>query len=261
VNIIVCLKQVPETTDVKIDPETNNLKRDGVKNIINPLDTYALEEGVRLKERGGGKVTAISMGPPPAKEMLREAVSLGADEAILLSDAAFAGADTWATAYTLAAAIKKIGQYDIVVCGRQTFDGDTGQVGPELAEMLGVSLITNVSKIEEIADGQMRVNRMVDEGHAVVQTPLPAVISVTKEINVPRIPSLRSIIRAKNAVIQVWGLAELGVEAGKVGLSGSYTRVVKVFYPQRTRQATIFKGEMPAQIDLLVDKLKATGLV
>jgi electron transfer flavoprotein beta subunit len=261
VNIIVCLKQVPGTTDVKIDPETNNLKREGIKNIMNPLDTYALEEGVRIKERSGGKVTVISMGPPPAKDMLREAVSLGADEAILLSDMAFAGADTWATAFTLAAAIKKIGQYGIVLCGRQTFDGDTAQVGPELAEMLGVSLITNVSKIEEMADGQMRVNRMVDEGHAVVQTPLPAVITVTKEINVPRIPSLRSIMKAKNANIQTWTLADLGVDANKVGLNGSYTKVVKIFYPQRTRQATMLKGEMDAQIDTLVEKLKATGLV
>lgn len=260
-NIIVCLKQVPGTTDVKIDPATNNLKRDGLKNIINPLDTYALEEGVRLKEKNGGKVTVISMGPPPAKEMLREAVSLGADEAILLSDAAFAGADTWATAYTLAAAVKKLGQFDIVLCGRQTFDGDTGQVGPEMAEMLGASLITNVSKIEEITGGEIRVSRMIDEGHAIVQGSLPAVISVTKEINVPRIPSLRSIIRAKNANIQTWGIAELGVDANKVGLAGSYTRVVKVFYPQRTRQATMLPGEAPAQVDSLVDKLKAAGLV
>jgi electron transfer flavoprotein beta subunit len=260
-NIIVCLKQVPGTTDVKIDPATNNLKREGIQNVMNPLDTYALEEGVRLKERGGGKVTAISMGPLPAKEMLREAISLGADEAILLSDAAFAGADTWATAYTLAVAVRKIGAYDLLVCGRQTFDGDTGQVGPELAELLGVSLVTNVSKIEEISNGQMRVYRMVDEGHAVMQCSLPAVISVTKEINVPRIPSLRSIMRAKNAVIQTWGLPEMGVDKNRVGLAGSYTRVVKVFYPTRTRQATIFKGEMPAQIESLVDKLKATGLV
>jgi electron transfer flavoprotein beta subunit len=260
-NIIVCLKQVPGTTDVKIDPATNNLKREGIQNVMNPLDTYALEEGVRLKERGGGKVTAISMGPLPAKEMLREAISLGADEAILLSDAAFAGADTWATAYTLAVAVRKIGAYDLVVCGRQTFDGDTGQVGPELAELLGVSLVTNVSKIEEISNGQMRVYRMVDEGHSVMQCSLPAVISVTKEINVPRIPSLRSIMRAKNAVIQTWALPEMGVDKNRVGLAGSYTRVVKVFYPTRTRQATIFKGEMPAQIESLVDKLKATGLV
>jgi electron transfer flavoprotein beta subunit len=261
VNIIVCLKQVPGTTDVKIDPVTNNLKRAGIKNVINPLDTYALEEGVRIKERSGGKVTAVSMGPSPAVEMLREAISLGADEAILLSDMAFAGADTWATAFTLASAVKKNGQFDIVVCGRQTFDGDTGQVGPEMAEMLGVTLITNVSQIEEIANGEMRVSRAVDEGHIMVQAPLPAVISVSKEINVPRLPSLRAMMKAKSAVIPVWGIKELGIDAGRVGLNGSYTKVVKIFYPQRVRQATMFKGDATGQVDALYEKLKAAGLV
>ena len=138
--IIVCIKQVPETTDVKIDPETNTLIREGVASIINPFDTYAIEEGVRLKERFGGKVTAISMGPPQAESALREAISLGVDEGILLSDPAFAGADTWATSYTLSAAISRLG-YDIVVCGRQTLDGDTGQVSPQLAEMLDVPFV------------------------------------------------------------------------------------------------------------------------
>jgi len=140
-NIVVCLKQVPGTTKVQIDPQTNTLIRQGIENIINPFDTYALEEGVRIKERYGGKVTVISMGPPQAEEALREAISLGVDEAILLSDGAFAGADTWATSYTLARAIDKLGQYDLAICGRQTIDGDTGQVGPELAEMLGIPFV------------------------------------------------------------------------------------------------------------------------
>src|SRR3989304_295947 len=135
-NIIVCLKQVPGITEVKIDPQTNTLVRQGIKNIVNPFDSYALEEGVRLKERYGGRVTAISMGPPQAEEVLREAISTGADEAILLSDRVFAGADTLATAYTLASAINKIQKYDLVICGRQTIDGDTAQVSPELSEML-----------------------------------------------------------------------------------------------------------------------------
>ena len=129
-NIVVCLKQVPGTTDVKIDPQTNTLVREGIENIINPFDTYALEEGVRLKEQHGGKVTVITMGPPQAEAALREAISLGADEAVLLSDSAFAGADTWATAYTLSRAVTKLGQCDLIICGRQTIDGDTGQVGP-----------------------------------------------------------------------------------------------------------------------------------
>jgi len=260
-NVVVCLKQVPGTTEVKIDAETNTLVRQGIKNIMNPLDTYALEEGVRIKERYGGKVIVISMGPPQAEEMLREAISLGADEAILLSDSAFAGADTWATAYTLATAINKLGQYDIIICGRQTFDGDTGQVGPELAEMLGVPLVAYVNRIEEMSDGQMRVQRMIDEGHEVIQAPLPAVITATKDINVPRLPSLRGIAKSESAVIPVWNSQELGADPARVGLSGSFTRVIKVFFPERTHQAEVFQGELEEQVDRLVDKLKSAGLV
>ena len=260
-NIVVCLKQVPGTTEVKIDPETNNLIRQGIKNIINPFDTYALEEGVRIKERCGGKVAVISMGPPQAEEMLREAISLGADEAVLLSDGAFAGADTWATAYTLAAAINKLGQYDIVICGRQTLDGDTGQVGPEMAEMLSIPLVAYVNQIEEIADGQIRVRRMIDEGYEVIQAPLPAVITVTKDINVPRLPSLRGIARSESAVIPVWNSQELGVDPARVGLSGSFTRVIKVFFPERTCQAEVFQGALEEQVECLVDRLESAGLV
>jgi len=260
-NIVVCLKQVPGTTEVKIDPQTNTLIRQGIKNVINPFDTYALEEGVRIKERCGGKVTVISMGPPQAEEALKEAISVGADEAILLSDRAFAGADTLATAYTLAGAINKLGQYDIIICGRQTIDGDTGQVGPELAEMLGIPFIAYVSQIEEIAEGYMRVQRLIEEGHEVIEASLPAVITVVKEINVPRLPSLRGIVRSKSAVIPVWTVQELGVDQSMVGLSGSATKVIKVFFPQRICQAEIFQGELESQVECLVGKLKDAGLV
>jgi len=260
-NIVVCLKQVPGTTDVKIDPKTNTLIRRGIKNIINPFDTYALEEGVRVKERCGGNVTVISMGPPQTEEILREAISLGADRAVLLSDTVFAGADTWATAYTLSAAIKRLGQYDIIICGRQTLDGDTGQVGPELAEMLGISFVAYVSQIEKIYDGRIRVQRMIDEGHEVIETPLPAVITVVKEINVPRLPSLRGIARSKSAIIPVWTAQELGVNPARVGLSGSFTRVIKIFFPQRTSQAEIFQGELEDQVERLIGKLKDAGLL
>lgn len=260
-NVIVCLKQVPGTTEVKIDPQTNTLIRQGIKNIINPFDTYALEEGVRIKERGGGKVTVISMGPPQAEEALREAISLGADEAILLSDKAFAGADTLATACTLTGAINKLEQYDVIICGRQTLDGDTGQVGPELAEMLGIPFVAYVSKIEEIADGQMRVRRMVEEGHEVIETPLPAVITVVKEINAPRLPSLRGIAKSKSAVIPVWTAQDLGIDRNLVGLAGSATRVIKIFFPQRTCQGEIFQGELANQVECLMGKLKDAGLV
>jgi len=260
-NIVVCLKQVPGTTEVKIDSQTNTLIREGIKNIVNPFDTYALEEGVRIKERYGGKVTTVSMGPPQAEEVLREAISVGADEAILLSDSAFAGADTLATAYTLARAISKLGQYDIIICGRQTVDGDTGQVGPELAEMLGIPFVAYVSQIEGIDNGYMRVQQMVEEGHEVIETPLPAVITVVKEINMPRLPSLRGLSRAKNAVIPVWAAQELAVDKSMVGLPGSATRVIKIFFPQRVHQGEILQGELASQVDSLLNKLRQARVI
>jgi len=259
--VVVCLKQVPGTTEVKIDPKSNTLIRQGIENIINPFDTYALEEGVRLKERYGGEVTVISMGPPQAAEALREAISLGADGAVLLSDSSFAGADTLATSYTLSRAIDTLGQYDIVICGRQTIDGDTGQVGPELAEMLGIPFVAYVSQIEEIADGYMRVQRLVEEGHEIIETSLPAVITVAKEINVPRLPSLRGIARSKSAPIPVLTAQELGVDESLVGLSGSATRVIKIFFPQRISNSEIFQGELESQIECLIGKLKDSGLI
>jgi len=260
-NIIVCLKQVPGTTEVRIDPDTNTLIRQGIKNIVNPFDTYALEEGVRLRERYGGRVTAITMGPPQAEEMLREAISTGSDEAILVSDPAFAGSDTLATSYTLANAINKIQDYDLVICGRQTVDGDTGQVGPELAEMLAIPFAAYVSKVEEIENGCMRVERMVEDGHEVVEISLPAVITVVKEINVPRLPSLRGLARAKTAAIPTWTAGELGVDNTKIGLSGSATRVIKVFFPRRVHRGEMLEGDPESQVESLVDKLRESKII
>ncbi len=260
-NIIICLKQVPGTTEVKIDPVKNTLIRQGIKSIVNPFDTYALEEGMRLKERYTGKVTAISMGPPQATDMLRDAIAVGADEAVLLSDIAFAGADTWATSYTLGQAIKKINAYDLVICGRQTLDGDTGQVGPELAEMLGVPFIAYVSKVEEIKDGVIRVQRMVEDGYETIEAKLPAVITVAKEINTPRLPSFRGMTRAKTAQIPTWKGDDIGTEKENVGLAGSATQVIKIFFPQRTHQAEMFKGDAETQVDAMVGKLKEAKLI
>ncbi len=260
-NIIVCLKQVPGTTRVEIDSETNTLVRQGIKNIVNPFDSYALEEGVRLKERYGGKVTAISMGPPQAEEILREAISTGADDAILLSDRAFAGADTLATAFTLTSAIRRIGEYDLVICGRQTIDGDTAQVGPELAEMLDIAFVAYVSRIEEMADRRMAVRRMVEDGYETIEATLPALITVVKEINVPRLPSLRGLTRAKSALIPVWDAADLGVDQNLVGLAGSATQVVRIFFPQRMRQAEIFEGSPESQTENLINKLRDSKLI
>jgi len=255
-NIVVCIKQVPGTTDIKIDPETNTLVREGVESIVNPFDCYALEEGVRLKERCSGKVTAISMGPPQAEQALRETISLGADEAILLSDQAFAGSDTWATSYVLSKAISKIADYDVIICGRQTLDGDTGQVGPELAEMLEIPFVAYVSKVEEISEGYMRVQRMVEEGYETIEMPLPAVITVVKEINVPRLPSIRGTMKSKSAQIPVWTADDIGIDEGKAGIAGSPTRVVKVFFPQRTHKSEILQGSLEEQIDQLLEKLE-----
>ncbi len=260
-NIVVCLKQVPGTTKVEIDPQTNTLIRQGIKNIVNPFDTYALEEGVRLKERYGGRVIAISMGPPQAEEVLREAISTGADEAILLSDSVFAGSDTLATSYTLARAVEKIQEYDLVICGRQTTDGDTGQVGPELAEMLGIPFVAYVSKVEEIDNGHMRVQRMVEEGHEVIEMPLPGVITVVKEINTPRLPSLRGLAKAKSVVIPVWTAQELGVDMDRVGLSGSATQVIKIFFPQRVPRGEMLQGNLESQVESLIDKLRECKIV
>jgi len=255
-NIVVCIKQVPGTTSIKIDPDTNTLVREGVESIINPFDCYALEEGVRLKERCGGKVTVISMGPPQAEQALREAISLGADEAILLSDRAIAGSDTWATAYVLSRAISKTGEYDLVVCGRQTLDGDTGQVGPELAEMLALPFVAYVSKVVETGDGSMRVQRMVEEGYETIEMPLPGVITVVKEINVPRLPSIRGTMKSRTAEIPVWTAADIDIDPGKAGVAGSPTRVVKIFFPQRTRKSEMLQGSVEEQVDQLVQKLE-----
>ena len=188
--------------------------------------------------------------------MLLEAISVGADEAVLLSDSAFAGADTLATSYTLARAIDRLEQYELIICGRQTIDGDTGQVGPELAEMLEIPFVAYVSEIEEVNNEDMRVKRMIEEGHEVIATPLPVVISVVKEINVPRLPSLRGLSKAKSVVIPVWTSQELGVDKNMIGLSGSATRVIKVFFPQRVRHGEIFQGDLESQVEVLVDKLR-----
>ena len=259
-NIVVCLKQVPGTTQVKINPETNSLVREGIENIINPFDTYALEEGVRLREKNGGKVTVMTMGPSQAEAALREAISLGADEVILLSDRAFAVADTWATAYTLSRAVVKISDYDLIICGRQTIDGDTGQVGPELAEMLEIPFVAYVSNIEEMDDKLLRVRRMVEEGHEIIETALPAVITVAKEINVPRLPSLRGIMKSKSAAITTWTIDDLDVSEDMVGLAGSSTQVIKVFFPQRVSQAEILEGDLNTQVEKLIDRLKGANL-
>ena len=255
-DIIVCIKQVPETTEVKINPETNTLIREGVKSIVNPFDAYAIEEGVRLKEKFGGKATVITMGPPQAEAVLREAISMGIDEGILLSDRAFAGSDTWATSYALSAAIKKIGAFDLIVCGKQASDGDTAQVGPGISAHLDLPQVTYVKKIEEVKDKFMRVERMTEEGFEIIEVPLPALITVVKEINTPRLPSLKGMMRAKQAKIIHWKASDIEAESNSVGLAGSPTQVVKIFTPPPRPGGQILKGETSEIVEKLVELLK-----
>jgi electron transfer flavoprotein beta subunit len=242
-NIIVCIKQVPNTTDVKIDPVKNTLIREGVESIINPFDTYAIEEAVRLKERFTGKITVVTMGPPQADAALKEAISLGCDEGILVSDRKFAGSDTWATSYTLACAIKKIGAFDIILCGKQASDGDTAQVGPGISTHLNIPQVTYVKKIEEIKDNKARVERMTEEGYDIVETPTPCLFTVVKEINTPRLPSLKGMMRAKSAKITQWTAADINADPKNIGLDGSPTRVVKIFTPAPRKGGEMLKGD------------------
>jgi len=260
-NIIVLVKQVPDTSEVKINRETNTLIRDGVPSIINPYDMYAIEEALRLKEKHGGKVTAVTMGPPQAAEALKEAVSLGVDDVVLLSDRAFAGADTWATSYALSQGIRKIGEYDLIIAGKQAIDGDTAQVGPETADMLGIPFVAYIRKIEQVEAKRMVAERLMDEGYDVVETPLPALITVVKEINQPRLPSLKGKMKSKSLKVTSWNAKDVGAEDAKCGLKGSPTKVVKIFPPAPRGQREILSGSLEDQVATVTRKLKEQALI
>ena len=264
-HIAVCLKQVPDTTDVRINPETNTLVRDGVASIINPFDVYAIEEAVRVKERppcgGSGKVTVITMGPPQAEAALREALSVGADEAVLLTDRAFGGGDTLATSWALACAIRRLAP-DLVLCGKQAIDGDTAQVGPGIACHLDWPQACYVSKIVEMASGRAVVECLMDNGRETLEVALPAVMTVVKEINEPRLASLKGKMRAKKAEIVKWGAAEAGADPARVGLKGSPTAVFRVFSPPKRGGGERIEGDGPAEkARILVAKLKSAQII
>jgi electron transfer flavoprotein beta subunit len=261
VKIIVCIKQVPDTTDVRIDPKTNTLVREGVPSIINPFDMYAIEEAVRLKEEYGGETVVITMGPPQAEAALREAISLGIDGAVLLCDRGFAGADTLATSYTVSMGIRKMGDFDLILCGKQAADGDTAQVGPGIAVHLDIPQVTYVKRIESIEDDSIRVHRMTEEGHDVVKSSTPALLTVVKEINEPRLPSLKGKMRAKKAEITVWTAADIGVDEGKIGLDGSPTFVEKVFAPPQRKGGRIFTGDVPEIVAELLKELEEKKII
>lgn len=265
-HIIVCVKQTPSSDNIRVDPKTGCLIREGVASGINPFDEFAIEEAVRLKERmPGSTVSAITMGPPQAEEVLREAIARGCDKAYHISDRAFAGADTWATSYTLSMAVKKISaenHVDVVVCGKQTNDSDTGHIGPGIATWLDWPSTAYVRKVEQISSEAVRVERLMEDGYDVIEMPLPAVISVVKEINEPRIASLKGRMAARKAAIPRWTAADLGCEPGKIGGKGSPTSVVKCFTPERRGGGLRIDGASTQEkVARLLDALKERKLI
>ncbi len=259
-HIVVCIKQVPDTAEVRIDPETNTLIREGVPSIINPFDENAIEAALQLQEEHGGKVTVITMGPPQAEEALRQALAMGCDEAILISDRACAGSDTLATSYILSQAIEKIGDYDLIICGKQAFDGDTGQVGPGIAEHLGVPQATYALDVE-VEGGKMQVKRLLAGRFETVAMRLPALITADKHMNVPRHAGLRGVMQARKKEITTWSAADIGVEPEQCGLAGSPTTVVEIFPPQRSHTGERLEGEAREVARQLFAKLRENKVV
>ena len=242
--IVVCVKQVPDTTEVRMDPERSTLIREGVPSIVNPFDAFALELALSLADEDPDiEVITLSMGPPQAEESLRETIGMGADSAILVSDAAFAGSDTWATSFTLSAAIREIGDVDLILTGQQAIDGDTAQVGPGIARFLGIPQGIFVRRIELVGDGTIRVERVDETGHQVVEMETPALVSVIKLSKDPRLPSLRGMMKAKKAEIPVWDAEKLGISEKPLGLDGSPTRVCKIFTPPQKGAGEMWEGE------------------
>ena len=261
-NAVVLIKQVPNAAKVKIDPKTGSLIRAGVESMINPDDRRALEAAVRLREKsGGGSVVALTMGPPQAVDVLTEAMALGADRAMLLTDPLFAGADTWATSTTLAKAIEHIGDYDLILAGRQAVDGDTAQIGPQVAEALDIPQATCVQKLDFV-DGRLQAVRRIEGGVEVLELEPPCLLTVTAELNVPRLPDVGRLLAACGpaAPITTANAADLGLTADRVGLAGSLTRVVKTFSPRQARKGEQLRGGPADMADQLLDRLHKTGL-
>lgn len=261
--LIVPVKQVPDTTEVKIDPKSGNLIREGVQGVINPDDRHALEAALQLKEAHGGRVTVISMGPAQAIDALSEALGMGADAGVLLTDSAFGGADTWATSFTLGRAILKQGEFDLILCGRQASDGDTAQVGPQLAELLDLPQVTSVCGIEAFEAGQCRVLRRIRGGRERVQCPLPALWTVVSELNTPRYPHMERLIRAcrTKTALTVYNAADINVKTQEVGLLGSLTQVIATFPPKTERKGEILEGDPRTMVRKLMDRLKENKLL
>jgi electron transfer flavoprotein beta subunit len=260
--VVACVKQVPDTTQVKIDPVTNSLVREGIPFIVNPFDTHALEEALRLKDKYGVSVVAISMGPPNSEMTLRKALALGVDESILLSDRVFGGADTLATSLVLAEAIRKLAQMNelaLVICGKQSIDGDTAQVGPGIAIRLGLAQLTLVDRIDEVdlKNKRIRVSRKLEGRHEIVEAKLPAMISVVREINKPRYPSVPMRLEAQEHDLTLWDNKVMNFDARQIGLKGSPTAVRRIFSPERAKGEIVGDGmnDPDGTARMLVEKL------
>jgi electron transfer flavoprotein beta subunit len=260
-NIVVCMKQVPDTTEVRIDPVAGTLIRDGVPSIINPDDKGGLEAALALRETLGGKVTVLTMGPPQADLALREALAMGANEAILLSDARFGGADTWATSLTIAAALRKL-EWDLVICGRQAIDGDTAQVGPEIAEHLGLPQVSYVGEIKPDNDGSsLVVKRVFENGYQRIKVRLPCLLTTLKDINTPRYMAVAGIYGAYGKTVSVWKLEDLGIDASTIGLKGSPTRVKQSFTKGVKAAGKIYEVDAHEGARIIVEHLKEKFII
>ncbi|MCE5196287.1 MAG: electron transfer flavoprotein subunit beta/FixA family protein [Negativicutes bacterium] len=254
--IIVCIKQVPSSNEVRLDPVTKTILRDGNQSVINPFDTYALEQAIEIKEQLGGEISVISMGIPATERLLRDALSRGADRALLLSDRAFAGADTLATSYVLSLGVRQLGDFDLILCGRMAIDGDTAQIGPELAEHLEIPHLTNVEKILEIKPREMTVRRSLDGQRQLLQIRLPALLTIAKDINQPRLPSISGVEFGETAPFQLLDAVALQADVSRCGLSGSPTQVVRTGVPQRSHACVFFAGSLTEQVQALAARIR-----
>jgi electron transfer flavoprotein beta subunit len=258
-NIVVCLKPAPNPKywdTMQLDPETKALKRDGIPSVLGPLDKRALEEGLRLRETHGGKVRVMAMAPSLARENLVEALAMGADEAYLLTDRGFAGSDTWATSLALSRGLRKLGQFDLILCGSVSLDGSTGHVGAQLAEFLAIRNVSQVVAVESIGAGKVRSRSLVQSGTRVLESRLPALLTVTREINTPRFTSLFGVIEAESKPLITWSAADLGLAAHEVGFNGSPTQTGDIFLPEMKRQAEMISGEPEELVKIIVDKIR-----
>ncbi len=259
--IVVCVKQVPDTTEVKIDPVKNTLIREGVPSIVNPFDKIAVEVALQLKEKHGGRVRVISMGPSQASDALKECLAMGADEAVLVSDRAFGGADTLATAYALSSAIEKMAPVDLIICGKQAIDGDTAQVGPGIAENLGLPQITYAAKIE-INDNVVKVDREHEDGYEIMEVQLPALVTVVKSIAEPRFPTVKGTMKANRTQIPVWTAADINADEKRIGMPGSPTQVRRIFTPKQRVQGELIQEDSAQQsVAVLMQKLSDAKII